>query len=187
MKVKLTQKYIDNPPPVPTGKAKEEHCDTALPGLLWEQRAINDEWGTFRLRYKNAVGRTAYAQVGRSCNITLKEAREQVRQLKAEIQLGADPQAEARERRAGITWDIFFTDHYLPHVKQHLRSWTNLEEMHRLRISGRFGQVKLDRIRKGDVQKFLNELKESGLSGSTCDHYGKLLRQALNGAVSWCY
>jgi hypothetical protein len=36
MKVKLTQKYIDHPPPVPPDKAKVEHCDTALPGLLWE-------------------------------------------------------------------------------------------------------------------------------------------------------
>jgi integrase len=187
MKVKLTQKYIDHPPPVPPDKAKVEHCDTALPGLLWEQRAINQEWGSYRLRYKNSAGKTSYATVGRSCDISLTEARQKARQLKAEIQLGADPQHEARERRKGMTWDTFFTDHYLPHVKQHLRSWTNLEEMHRLRISGRLGQVKLDRIRKGEVQKFLNELKASGLSGSTCDHYGKLIRQALNVAVSWGY
>jgi integrase len=187
MKVKLTQKYIDNPPPVPQGKAKEEHCDTALPGLLWEQRAINNEWGTFRLRYKNTAGRTAYAQVGRSCDITLKEARERVRQLKAEIQLGADPQAEVRERRKGMTFDTFMSDHYFPHVRQHLRSWRNLEDMHRLRISDRFGKLKLDRIRKGEVQKFLNELKASGLSGATCDHHGKLIRQALGVAVSWGY
>jgi hypothetical protein len=57
MKVKLTQKYIDNPPVVPPGKAEVEHCDTALPGLLWEQRAINQEWGSYRLRYKNSAGK----------------------------------------------------------------------------------------------------------------------------------
>jgi integrase len=187
MKVKLTKKFIDNPPPVPPDKAKVEHCDTALPGLLWEQRAVNQEWGSYRLRYKNSAGKTSYAPVGRSCDITLKEARQRVRQLKAEIQLGADPQAEARERRAGINWDTLFTDHYLPHAKQHLRSWRNLEDMHRLRISARFGQVKLDRLRKGDVQKFLNELKASGLSGASCDHHGKLIRQALNLAVEWGY
>ena len=39
MRVKLTQKYIDHPPLLPPCKTKEEHCDTALPGLLWEQRA----------------------------------------------------------------------------------------------------------------------------------------------------
>jgi integrase len=187
MKVKLDQKYIDNPPPVPPDKAKVEHCDTALPGLLWEQRAVNQEWGSYRLRYKNSAGKTSYAPVGRSCDITLKEARQRAKQLKAEIQLGADPQADARERRAGINWDTLFIDHYLPHAKQHLRSWRNLEDMHRLRISARFGQVKLDRLRKGDVQKFLNELKASGLSGASCDHHGKLIRQALNLAVEWGY
>jgi integrase len=187
MKVKLTQKYIDHPPPVPPDKAKVEHCDIALPGLLWEQRAVNTEWGSYRLRYKNAAGKTAYAQIGPSCAVTLAEARKRSRQLRAEIQLGSDPQNEARERRKGMTWDTFFADHYLPHAQQHLRSWRNLEEMHRLRISARFGQTKLDRIRKGDAQKFLNELKASGLADSTCSHYGKLLRQALNVAVSWGY
>ena len=87
-KVKLTQRYIDNPPPIPDGKAKIEHCDLALPGLLWEQRATNAGWGSYRLRYKSD-GKTAYATVGRSCDITLKEAREKTKQLKAEIQLGS--------------------------------------------------------------------------------------------------
>jgi integrase len=186
-RVKLSQKYIDNPPPVPVGKAKVEHCDIAHPGLLWEQRAVNQEWGSYRLRYKNSSGKTSYASVGRSCSITLVEARQKCKQLKAEIQLGADPQAEVQERRKGMTWDTFFTDHYLPHVKQHLRSWRNLEDMHRLRISDRIGKLKLDRIRKGEVQKFLNELKASGFSGATCDHHGKLIRQALGVAVSWGY
>ena len=186
MKVKLTQKYIDNPPPVPQYKSKVEHCDLALPGLLWEQRTVNQEWGSYRLRYKSD-GKTASVSIGRSCDITLQEARERTKKLKAEIQLGSDPQAAAREQRKGMTWNIFFADFYLPHVRQHLRSWKNLEDMHRLRISDRFGNLKLDRIRKGEVQKFLNELKASGLSASSCDHHGKLLRQALNVAISWGY
>jgi integrase len=184
MKIKLTQKHIDNPPPVPPGKAKVEHCDTALPGLLWEQRAINNEWGTFRLRYKNAAGRTAYAQVGRSCNITLKEARERVRQLKAEIQLGADPQAAAREKKRVPTWSVFFPD-YLKYVKQHKRSWTSDEEMHRLRIAPKFGDVRLNKFTRHAVQQFHNELRDSGLAPATCDHHLKLIRQALNLAVEW--
>lgn len=184
-KVKLTQKYIDNPPPVPSGKAKEEHCDLALPGLLWEQRTTNHEWGSYRLRYKNPSGKTSYAAIGRSCEITLADARQKARQLKAEILLGADPQAEAREKRKSLSWDAFFTDHYLPHAKQHKRSWANDEEMHRLRISKRFGNVQLNKFTRRAVQQWLNELKDSGLAASTCDHHGKLIRQALNLAVDW--
>ena len=127
MKVKLTQQYINSPPPVPTGTAKVERCDLAMPGFLFEQRA-NSEFGSFRLRYKNSSGKTSYAAIGRSCDITLKEARQKARQLRAEIQLGADPQAETRARKTVMTWDEYFPS-YLKHAKHHLRSWANLEEM----------------------------------------------------------
>ena len=184
-KVKLTQKYIHNPPPVPSGKAKVEHCDTTLPGLLFEQRAANTEWGSFRLRYKNAAVKTSYITIGRSCDIALQEARAKAKQLKAEIELGADPQAKIREKRKSLTWDLFFTDHYLPHSKQHKRSWANDAEMQRLRLSQQFGSVLLNKFTRREVQQWLNELRESGLAPSTCDHHAKLLRQALNLAVTW--
>ena len=90
MKLKLTQPYINRPPPVPPNRRKVEHCDTALPGLLWEQRAANSEWGTFRLRYKDASGKTCHAPIGLSCDITLQEARQKAKRLKAEVQLGAE-------------------------------------------------------------------------------------------------
>lgn len=184
-KVKLTQHYIDHPPPVPAGKTKQEHCDTALPGLLWEQRAVNAEWGSYRLRYKNSTGKTSYAAIGRSCDTTLAEARQKAKQLKAEIQLGADPQATLREKRKSLTWNTFFIDHYLPHVKQHKRSWENDAEMHRLRITEQFGDLQINKFTRREVQQWLNELRESGLAPASCDHHAKLIRHALNLAVSW--
>lgn len=183
-KVKLTQKYIDNPPPVPATKVKVEHCDTALPGLLWEQRATNQEWGSFRLRYKSN-GRTAYVTIGRSCDITLTEARQKAKQLKAEIQLGADPQAESREKRRSLTWNEFWEQHYWPYISNRKRSKGNDEEMHRLRIKDRFGHLKLNQFTRKAVQKFHNDLRDEGLAPATCDHYLKLLRQALNVAVEF--
>lgn len=185
MKVKLTQPYIDNPPCVPSGKRKEEHCDTALPGLLFEQRVVNTEWGTYRLRYKNPGGKTSYITIGRSCDITLQEARQKAKQLKAEIQLGADPQAEVREKRKSLTWNTFYQDHYAPHVEKHKRSAGNDEEMHRLRVGPRFGDVRINRITKHAVQQFHVGLRDEGLAPATCDHYIKLIRQALNLAVDW--
>jgi integrase len=86
-----------------------------------------------------------------------------------------------------MTVDSFMIDHYLPHSKQHLRSWRNLDDMYRIRVKERFGHLRLDQVQKGEVQKFLNELKLSGLSGATCDHHGKFLRQALGVATSWGY
>jgi integrase len=183
-KVKLTQEIINSPPPVPAGKNRQELCDTSLPGFIFVQSASNHEWGTFTLRYKTG-GKTAYITIGRSCVMSLPDARQKAKQLKAEIQLGADPQAAARERRKGITLDTFMSDHYFPHIRRHLRSHRYLEDIYRLRISERFGKLKLDQIRKGEVQKFLNDLKDSDLSAASCDHHAKLLRQALNVAVQW--
>ena len=57
--------------------------------------------------------------------------------------------------------------------------------MQRLRISQRFGNKKINMLTRRDVQQWLNELRESGLAPSTCDHHGKLIRQALNLAVQW--
>ncbi|EEB79330.1 site-specific recombinase, phage integrase family [marine gamma proteobacterium HTCC2148] len=185
MKVKLTNQYIKNPPPVPAHKTKEEHCDTALPGLLWEQRAVNHEWGSYRLRYKSEGGKTAYVTIGRSCDISLAGARKRARHLKAQIELGADPQAEAKAKKQVLTWNAFFTDHYLPHVKQHKRSWKNDLEMHNLRISAFIGNKRLNKITRSEVQRFHASLVEEDLSPATADHHLKLIRQALNLAVDW--
>jgi integrase len=57
--------------------------------------------------------------------------------------------------------------------------------MHRLRIKERFHHIKLHNFTRHAVQQFHNELRESGLSAASCDHHLKLIRQAMNQAVSW--
>ncbi len=185
MKVKLTQQYIDNPPRPAPGKSREEHCDTSLPGMYFETRATCTEWGTFFLRYKDDNGKTCHQKLGRSCDITLKQAREEAKRLRAEIQLGANPRAEAKAKKAILTWGKFFDTRYINYVRQHKRSWANDEEMHRLRIGPKFGNLRLNRFTRHAVQQFHNELRDSGLAPSTCDHHLKLIRQALNLAVDW--
>ncbi|PLW68149.1 site-specific integrase [Pseudohalioglobus lutimaris] len=185
MRIRLTQKLIDNPLQCPANKTRIECCDTAFPGLYFEVRATCTEWGTFFLRYKNEAGKTTHKKLGRSNEITLKEAREAAKNLKAEIQLGADPQEEARKKRQSITWSTFFNDHYLPHAKANKRSWKYDEDMHRLRINDEFGDCPLNRIKKSAIQQFHDGLPDEGLSPATADHYLKLIRHALNLAVDW--
>ncbi len=182
-KVKLTQKYIDNPPPVPATKSKVEHCDIALPGLLWEQRATNNEWGSFRLRYK-PNGKTSYVTVGRSCDITLQEAREKTKKLKAEIQLGADPQAAARERRKILTWNQYMDTIYVPHIMAHLRSWKGLVSLNKNYVEPVFGHLPLDKITLQAAHKLHRAMVDvHGLSPASADHLAKFLRQSMNYAV----
>ncbi|MEP1472168.1 MAG: tyrosine-type recombinase/integrase [Halieaceae bacterium] len=184
-KLNLTQKFVDKPTPPPAGKRRIEHCDIALPGLYLEVKATSPTWGTFYLRYKDASGKTCHKKIGRSTDITLKQARSSAKQLRAQIQLGADPQAEARAKKQVMTFQSFFNDHYLPHVQQHKRSWKNDEEMFRLRINGLIGSKPLNRITRSEVQRFHTSLVDQGLSPATADHHLKLIRQALNLAVDW--
>ncbi len=176
-KVKLTQKYIDNPPPLPMGKTKEEHCDIALPGFLWEQRATNTEWGSYRLRYKPG-GKTAYFTIGRSCVITLAQARSKAKLLRAEIELGADPRAEAREKRGGMTWDEFFETEWRPYCLAHKRSYKNDLSMQK-QISPRLGAMPISAITKKHFQDLHLDIRNSGRAPATADHFGKLMRKVM--------
>lgn len=179
-RVKLTQKYIDNPPPVPAGKAKEERCDLSLPGLLFEQRAVNQEWGSFRLRYKSG-GKTTYVTIGRSCDISLADARQKAKQLKAEIQLGADPQADVRAKRKGMTWDEFFETEWKPYSLAHKRSHKGDLSMQK-QISPRLGSVPLSAITKKHFQDLHLDIRNSGRAPATANHFGKLMRKVLSHA-----
>lgn len=178
-KVKLTQQYIENPPPVPPGKAKVEHCDLALPGFLWEQRATNQDWGSYRLRYK-VNGKTTTITIGRSCEITPAEARKKAKQLKAEIQLGADPQAAVREKRTAITWSQYMNTIYIPHVRSYLRSYKNLVSLNTKYVEPEFGRLPLTKITLGAAQKLHRDMVDiHGLAPASADHMAKLLKQAM--------
>ena len=98
-KVKLTQPYIDNPPPMSGNKAREEHCDIALPGMYFETRATCTEWGTFFLRYKDSNGKTCHQKLGRSCDITLKQARDEAKRLVRRSSWGPTPVLRRERRR----------------------------------------------------------------------------------------
>jgi len=185
MRKLLTQSDLDRPPPCPDGKRREEYCDTDVRGLYLEVRATSPNQGTLYLRYKNAAGKTAHKRIGTTQEITLKKARVRARKLKAEIASGDDPQAQARERKAVPTWDEYFKIDYLPHAKQKKRTWKNDADMHRCRVSERFGATPIDRIGRQQVEQFHSELRESGMAPATADHYLKLIRHALNLAVDW--
>ncbi|EED36168.1 phage integrase family protein [Luminiphilus syltensis NOR5-1B] len=150
-----------------------------------EVRAGCPDWASVYLRHRNGSNKTAHTKLGTTLDLTLKEARTKARQLKAAIALGADPQADARQRKAVPTWNAFFTESYLPHAKQAKRTWKNDADMHRLRLGPRFGATPINRITRQEVQQFHNELREDGLAPATADHHLKLLRHALNLAVDW--
>ena len=181
----LTQTIMNNLPSCPDGKSRIELCDTIVIGLYVEVRATSSGIGTYYLRYKNMDGKTCHQKLGITTQVKLADVKERALQLKAEISNGKDPKEETLKRKSIPTFSAFFEGKYLPHVKQHKRTWSNDEQMYNTHLNNVFGHLKLTAIKRESAQKFHSGLKQQGLTGSTCDHYLKLIRHALNLAVDW--
>jgi integrase len=182
--MQLTQALVLSLPSCPESKSRIELCDTAVKGLYIEVRATRSDSGTFYLRYKNEEKKTAHKKLGLTTEMTLAEARTIAKQLKAKLLQGYNPKV-VQEKSTVMTFAAFFTAHYLPHVKQHNRSWKNDEQMFNTRLRALFGDIPLDKFKKADAQRFHAKLMEECLKPATCDHYLKLLRRVLNVAVDW--
>ena len=117
--------------------------------------------------------------------LTVAEARREAKRIKAEITLGADPRAEARARKAVITYAELFESHVLPHLKLRIRSWDRSDEIYRLRLKAAFGGKRLNQITRHQIQSFHSALAAEGLAAATANHHLKVLRSSLNLARQW--
>jgi integrase len=184
-KIKLTPDALTKGLLCPDNKSRIELCDTELPGLYIEVRSTSPGQGTYYVRYKNRERKTCHQKIGRTTDISLTDARKKARQLKAEIQLGADPRGQARAEKAVLTLDEFFTEHYLPYVKPRKRSWKSDATLYRHRVKAAFGHKRLNQITRQEVQNFHSSIHNEGLAPATCDHYIKFIRRCLNLALDW--
>lgn len=183
--ITLTAAFVANELTCPEGKPRIEYCDADLPGLYLEVRATSLGQGTYYLRYKDAAGKTCHQKIARTTHIGLAEARKRARELKAEIQLGADPRGELKASKAVPTLTEFFDDAYTRYAKPRKRSFVRDEQLFRLRIKPAFGHRRLNEINRREVQNFHADLLEEGLAPASADHHIKLIRQMLNRAVEW--
>jgi integrase len=183
--VKLSQSFVTNSLTCPSDKPRVEWCCDEISGLYIEVRATTPGKGTYYLRYKDANNKTCHQKLGLSTDISLPDARKQARKLKAEIALGADPRGEEKARKAVLTFDEFFKDHYFPYVTPRKRSWDRDEQLFRLRIQPAFGKKRLNEVTRQQIQTFHTGLLDGGLSPASCDHHVKLIRYALNMAIEW--
>ena len=105
------------------GRTASSICDSDVPGLYIAVRAASPGEGVYYLRWKDANNKTCHTKLGRTTDIDLAEARKAARQLRDEIALGANPQAEARAAKAVPTVAEFFEQQYLPYAKPRKRSY----------------------------------------------------------------
>ena len=181
---KLDQAFVDRHLQTPEGVGRWEAVCPQRTGLYIEVRASSPGQGTYYLRYKDRNGKTCHQKIAKTTEVSLAEARKRARDLKAEIQLGADPRGELKAKKAVPTFSEFFETAYLPEIKPRLRSWKKNEGIYRMYLKEKFGHLRLNEIRKQDVHALGARLVERGLSPSMSDHVLKVLRASLNFSVS---
>ncbi|MFZ4482127.1 MAG: Arm DNA-binding domain-containing protein, partial [Rhodoferax sp.] len=122
--IHLTPDFLAHGLLCPEGKSRVEFCDTdtSARGLYLEVSASRPGQGIFRLRYRDASGKTCHAKLGRTSEITLDAARKQAASLKAQIAVGTNPKAKEEPKLEELTFEKFFDDHYYPYVTSRKRS-----------------------------------------------------------------
>lgn len=164
----------------PEGKKRIEYCDRQCPGLLLEVRASPSAIPTWYVRYKAPT--TKYERLGNVQTLTLAQARKAAVAFKAKL---AESRPVAGEQF--MTLDRFVTELVNPFNATRKRSHGRDLQIYK-RIAPRFGHLKLEDIRRLEVQQFHNELVTQGrLAPASADHHVVYLRRVLNLAVEWEY
>lgn len=182
---RLDANFIKSGLHCPEHQSHIEYTDIARSGLYIEVRQTSPGQGTYWWRYKDDQGKTARVRIGLTTDVSLKDAKAQVRTLRAQRDLGRNPAAEIKAKKHSISWNEFWETKYLPHAQTRKRSIRNDIQMNRQRIAPRFGNTPLNKITKSAIQQFHDELGTSGMAHGTADHHLKLIRKALNLAVEW--
>ena len=181
--LKLTQQFIDQQLVCPEGVHRIEFVSDERTGLYVEVRSASKGYGTYYLRYKDSNGKSSHQKLGRTVDISLADARRKVKELKAEIALGADPRAEEAARKSVMTLDDYWNDIYYPVSKSMKRSHSREEQLYRLRIKPKFSHLRLNQITRQQLQTFHISLKDEGLAAASCDLHLKLLKVMFSRAV----
>ncbi len=181
-KRRITTTLLTGLPPLPPGAAKERWYDTGTTGFIAEQTSSGV---TFYFRYFDERQRSHEIHLGCLGDVTVKQARDRAKELRALVALGGDPAAETRRRLAIPLLRDFVADRYLPHVAEHLRSAHNIEAYLRRRILPALGRLALNEVTVTDVAALRRRLIDAGLSNASVNRHLATLRAIFNLARKW--
>jgi len=185
MKIKLIQSLVNNYK-IPTDiKARQQELvDEGGTGLYLLVTKGGSK--TFYQRYRSAANgnKTTHIKLGRASDITLSQAREKVKLLRAQIAMGEDPQSKVKQKRNEMTYHEFVTNHYLPYITSRRRSARNYTEMYNLRIKAALGDTKLSQLTKRQIQEFHSSLPKMGLSNAYSNRHLAMIKSSINVGIN---
>lgn len=181
MKAKLHAKLLKKPPLIPQGQKSLRVFDIILIGLFIE---ICRNCITFYVRVRNNCRQERNIKIGRYGEITLDQARNRAKELRAEARLGRDPAAALDRARTMPSMQDFITEHYTPYARANLRSFENCKAYSH-RIITHMGRLTLDKVQVSDIQNFKTALMREGLANGTVNRHLATVRRVLNLAIKW--
>lgn len=162
---------------------RTSYYSASIPGLTLEIMPTGKK--TWRFRYRTVGGRkgeTRAYTIGDGSSISLGEAIDKAREIKAAIQLdGRDPHKERAIR--GETFGDLFDDWLDRHAKPKKKSWPHDEALYHRHIRSRLGNKSVADIKRADVGHALDDIARSA-TGTQANRAQSLISAILNWAVN---
>jgi len=122
--------------------------------------------------------------LGEFPHVTIQDARQRVSEHKSLLARDIDPSEQREQKTNDLTFKRFCDDFYVPHAKQHKKTWQ--EDVYKIdgQIDPAFGKYRLTTITARDISTFMTQQKER-TSATTANHYATLIKRMFNLAVKW--
>lgn len=153
--MKLTKAAIDRMVYERSGNAADLRWDDELPGFA--VRVFPSGRKSFVVKYRTDNGTARLQSIGSYGELTLHQARDLARNVRAEVRKGKDPLHEKRMKRAEPTVADFFGI-YEKLVSQSKRSWPEEKRGLRNHILPELGSRKLSSITTNDLARLQTRL-----------------------------
>jgi integrase len=182
-KFPFTKRVIEGlPAHDPASPSREaEYADAECTGL--HLRVGKNGRRFFQHRYR-FFGRKKCLSIGEFPAVSLQDARQRVAEHKSALAKDKDPAEERGKARSDLTFAEFASQHYLPHAKQHKKTWDDdVWKVEKL-LNPVLGKQRLSSITPRDVASLCSKEK-TRTSATTANHLLSTLKRMLNLAVKW--
>ena len=184
-KVKITQQFLSKLQ-LPVDKLKEQYFDTELNGFMLEIR--NTGTKTYYYRYRENSSQKMM-RIGTTDELNLEDAKKRYYDLKESTQssqpllqqVQQQPQPTQEEIINPITFWEFYTTHYLPHIKTHIKSYETNISIYKNHILPHLSTTKMSDLKKAQVMTLhSNMIKEKHLAPATANKFLIFLSHAYH-------
>jgi len=162
---------------------KTVYLDADIRGLMLEYRPTG--MGTWYFRAKDEQGKMKMIRLGTLAEMNVLEAKARAYEMQKFMEHGGvlkDLDTLAGKR---LTFGAFIEKHYLPHAKARKRSWQTEVGILRRHILPVFSAAKLEAITRFALSRWLEGLRDKGLSPATSNRALFLVKYVFNCARRW--